>query len=1035
MRVSRLEIFGFKSFMERLLLPLDGGLTAVVGPNGCGKSNIVDAIRWVLGETKASALRGSTLEDVIFNGTETLRPLGLSEVTLTVRAASQDLFDDAKNGIQLNMSSEYSEELVVKEDSPDIPTPEQILTRYEWLKNTSEVQITRRLYRSGESEFFINRVPCRLKDIKELARVLGIGARAYTIIAQGEVSRIVSAKPEERRGILEEAAGVTGLREKISESKRRLSETDNNLLRLEDIEKELKKQVSALKRQAERAQNREKLKAELFDLDQRIYAYHRSKFESQLEKVKKELESAKAEVEQGASTLSFILAQDDSIRGELLTKDIESDSLRTEIDSLKEELHGRERRKADQTIRLRELIVARSERDKEISQLISQKSELERRINEREVELSSVKDNQQKLEEELRRLQSIGRKEVDEAQKKLDELRREILVKENKMQELREDLIASESSRKALEAQLLAASPEEQLKAHGVEDAKMLVRHLNVEPKYVKAVEAVLGEVASFVVSNDPLSDGLSWSEKFGKGFGVIGANSFSSKTVEPEADWIPISSLVAASANTKSIVENLLRNVFLVSSIEVAVRYFRNGDTEEVTFVTSEGVLISKDRMSCFDRRGGLFEVKAKKEGLSKISSDLNKAILQIQEEIGILNSQINLAQLEKERSSEIVETRFERIRELESELGSIRGRLQAESRASEQLSSDLKISSEKIAIAEKKLAEYESELEILTKELKSLTDFDEEPIKLRIKSLIEQLSIFEETRGELRNKLQQISSEIAGKREIVDKARVLVSSKELEVSKLEMENKNIEALFLERYPEGMLEIRFVEERIEEIEAIAQQLRTRIHKEGEVDPESIARYEEENNRLVEIEFQIKDLKEAKSTLEKTITTLSDTARIRFINMFERVKRNFQNLAPRLFGGGKGSLELINSDDPLEGGIDIMVRPPGKKLKSIDLLSGGEKALTATALIFSIFVERPSPLCVLDEVDAPLDEANLLRFLNLIKELSAKTQFLMITHNKNTMTQADVLVGVTMEEPGASKMISVSLREALSQAA
>ncbi len=1090
MRVSRLEVFGFKSFMERLLLPLDGGLTAVVGPNGCGKSNIVDAIRWVLGETKASALRGSTLEDVIFNGTETLRPLGLAEVTLTVRAASENLFNDAKKGIQLDLSStEDSEEVIeneeaVSEDIPsdnefclrqnslslsgddfsgsfsgendaypqthevldraklpvfgDIPTPEQILTRYEWLKNTSEVQITRRLYRSGESEFFINRVPCRLKDIKELARVLGIGARAYTIIAQGEVSRIVSAKPEERRAILEEAAGVTGLRDKIAETKRRLVETGNNLVRLEDIEKELKRQVATLRRQAERAQNREKLKLELFELDSRIYSFNRSALNSKLHEAKKELDLARSSVEQGASGLSFILAQDDSIRGELLTKDVESDGLRGEIDSLKEELHGRERRKADQTMRLRELGVARAEREAEILQLHTEKSELEKRVSEREIELSAIKESQGSLEEELKTLQELGRDELEAAERKLEGLRKEISLKESKMRVLREELIGTESSLGALEAQLLAASPEEQLSSLGVADARMLVRHLSVDPEYVKALEAILGEVASYVVSKDPHFDGIAWSSKLtsGKGFGVIGSKGATSFSAKIPADWVPLLTLVKPSEDAKLVVENLISSTFLVPSIQSAVSYFKENSSEEINCVTKDGVVISRDRMASFDKRGGLIEVKTKKEKLQARSLELKTLITQIQDEISSFNNLVTLAQSEQKDALEIVEKRFERIRKLESELGAIRGRLSAESRASEQLSSDLKNTIEKSIKAENKRAEYERELALLTEELKGLTEFDEEPIKVRIQALVQQLSGFEEIRRELRGKLQGVSSELAVKRDMVDKAKALVSTKELEVSKLEMEIKNLDSLFLERYPEKLEEsLSESIENIKELELAAHQLRTRIHREGEVDPESIVRFEEENTRLLDIESQVKDLRDAKETLEKTIVTLSETARVRFVNMFHRVKQNFQNLAPRLFGGGKGSLELINSDDPLEGGVDIMVRPPGKKLKSIDLLSGGEKALTATALIFSIFLERPSPLCVLDEVDAPLDEANLHRFLTLIKELSSKTQFLMITHNKSSMTQADVLVGVTMEEPGASKMISVSLREALSQAA
>ncbi|MCB0338485.1 MAG: AAA family ATPase, partial [Bdellovibrionales bacterium] len=324
MRVTRLEVFGFKSFLDRLTLPLEAGITGVVGPNGCGKSNIIDALRWVLGETRAKNLRGSVSEDVIFSGTESLRPLGLAEVTITLRAAHEDFFADlvsptseveaivreAESEVELDLDradvedadDQQSETLerdaegrpilrVVPKPDPaerkvdevaeegstasletdeDIGVSDSLAQRFSWLKSVSEVQVTRRLYRSGESEYFINRVGCRLKDVKELFRAVGLGARGYTIVAQGEVSRIVSAKPEEKRTILEEAAGVLGFRDKIASAKRRLKDTEINLSRLDDIVKEVTRQVNSLRRQAAKARNREELKSELRDIEKKL---------------------------------------------------------------------------------------------------------------------------------------------------------------------------------------------------------------------------------------------------------------------------------------------------------------------------------------------------------------------------------------------------------------------------------------------------------------------------------------------------------------------------------------------------------------------------------------------------------------------------------------------------------------------------------------------------------------------------------------------------------------------------------------------
>jgi len=306
MRVTRLEIFGFKSFMDRLVLPLEAGVTGVVGPNGCGKSNIVDAIRWILGETRASSLRGGVLEDVIFNGTDKLRPLGLAEVSMVIRANGPSLLADmhcplieidaileeALNGVldhqgEASQSDERPKLTVIAggldekpegespqaEEEKESPTEAAAMAakQFPWLQHSAEVQITRRLYRSGDSEFFINRVPCRLKDIKELFRAMGIAARGYTLVAQGEVARIVTSKPQERRYILEEAAGVHGFRDKIAAAERRLADTEQNVARINDIIKEVERQVGSLKRQADRARNRQALKDQIQEREMALF--------------------------------------------------------------------------------------------------------------------------------------------------------------------------------------------------------------------------------------------------------------------------------------------------------------------------------------------------------------------------------------------------------------------------------------------------------------------------------------------------------------------------------------------------------------------------------------------------------------------------------------------------------------------------------------------------------------------------------------------------------------------------------------------
>lgn len=1096
MRVSRLEIFGFKSFMERLNLSLDGGLTGVVGPNGCGKSNIVDAIRWVLGETKASALRGGTLEDVIFNGTEALRPLGLAEVTLTVRATNDNIFEEIRRGIKLTitpsqvpvvaveelenvsdgpklrvieggLSEQALEELdpEVNEISDVIPEEDfsdESLSRYEWLKSVPEVQLTRRLYRSGESEFFINRVPCRLRDIKDLSRVLGIGARAYTIIAQGEVSRIVSAKPEDRRLILEEAAGVTGLRDKIAEATRRLEDTGSNIVRLEDIEKEVERQVNSLRRQAEKARNRQEIKNRLQSLDIALFKYEQNGLSDRKDAISKNLERAVMHLESAEQSLVAAQTRESALRGELLRIDVEGDGIRGQIDAIKEELLGRERRRSQQQIRLREVGVGRIEREKELEQLRDQLELQKKRKAQIEEEIQQINESEVRLSTELSELQQLGKEELIQSENLLKEAREILKDRESSLRSEREVLVKLEASIESADGHLSAASPQAQLKKALADDeikqlipssVKMLVQCLDPDPKLIPALEAVLGERSSFLVINEPHStghkisialDNLSAERRKGVGLGILNINSnfenLNRTEIVPQ-DWSSLIDSLKADSEVKGILQSLIGSVYLAPSIESAQAYFKENSSSTLTAVTLAGEILTKDSFIRFDRTSGLLELRAKVESLRLKLSNSQEIVKQL----SASRDEAQQVVVEREKSHRealaIVEARHEKIRVLSNELGSVRGRLQAEKRILDQLTSDLvKLEQQQILVGAR-LQEYEGELIKLQDEASKLTEDDEEPLKAKVSAMASELKTFEEKRTVVRGELEQLAQAASESRKRVDEARAEKSNSELEMSKLNLEFDSLKERMVRDYTEEVFTLvnddsLLINEETEHAHRLeAHQLRNRIHREGEVDPESIVRFDEESARLTEIKQQLGDLRSASETLSATIVRLTETAEKRFVRMFQAVKKNFSQLIPRLFGGGKGTLELSNLEKPLEGGVDIFVRPPGKKPKSIDLLSGGEKALTATSLIFAIFLERPSPLCVLDEVDAPLDEANLHRFLEMIKELSVKTQFLMITHNKNSMTEADLLVGVTMQEPGASKVISVSLKEALAQVA
>ncbi|MCB0319194.1 MAG: AAA family ATPase, partial [Bdellovibrionales bacterium] len=503
MQVSRLEIFGFKSFMDRLLLQVEPGVTAIVGPNGCGKSNVVDALRWVLGETKASSLRGGTLEDVIFNGTDKLRPLGLAEVSITVRSSDKNFFADLvspnleadqlveeitsdilieedaakadevageqaqQDRIAENLDEDGKPRLTVidgnlgKEDTNESSSDNEsesvspkntetqaptLLSRFSWLKSVSEVQVTRRLYRSGESEFFINRVPCRLKDIKEFFRAIGLGARAYTIVAQGEVSRIVTSKPEERRLMIEDAAGVLGFRDKIASADRRLKETEQNIARLEDIEREVSRQVASLRRQANKAQNRQQLKNEIAEFEQALFRSQFLVLNKDLSNLQTEAGEVSSKETNAESQMSSLKTEEEHARNMLMTVDVQGDELRSKIDAIKEELNERSRQRSEKQARIGELKAFSVSRETEIKRLYERRSTLEERQRESVDARAQLETDEHELGAKMSQLDTHGEDELRSLSEKIEELKTELKEKSFNVRENRDKLISVRSN-------------------------------------------------------------------------------------------------------------------------------------------------------------------------------------------------------------------------------------------------------------------------------------------------------------------------------------------------------------------------------------------------------------------------------------------------------------------------------------------------------------------------------------------------------------------------------------------------------------
>lgn len=1130
MRVERLEVFGFKSFMERLVLPLEHGITGVVGPNGCGKSNIIDALRWVLGESRASQLRGGVLEDVIFNGTESLRPLGLAEVSVVVRADSQSLYDDLisyyesveEDAYDLSSSDAGAEaqgevaaqtatddasgthESDVAPDNSDIlpqeglpqnttePKAQQLVTegettahdaaqtpqagfiadikaslsKYSWLNSVSEVQITRRLYRSGESEFFINKVPCRLKDIKELFRVIGLAARGYTIIAQGEIGRIITAKPDDRRMVIEEAAHIAGFRENMNAVSKRIVDTEAQVVRLDDVLKEVARQVGNLKRQAARAATRAELKAELSVSERDLFRDTLGRLVKKIGESAGKAETLSHEQVAAQTALEDIRSEEQRAREESVRHDSEIEQLRQQADQARDELSRRTREVTAKESRIREVSSVVEARQSEIKRLEDRRTMLTQRKHESRTSLARMEESAQALDSELTSLDLTGEDELKALSGSLQQLREDQRSKDRTIRDLRDKLVSAQSRRDAIQSQMTAASPithlkralggQEQLPAEVTANCKLLVDGIKISDRYTKALQSVLAERATFLVVNEVTQVARTFQElvlkadpqnKKGIGVGLFASIAESSGEWARSSGYEGVVSLlsqVQALEWSRGLVKRLLSNVWVAPDLDSATAYLEHlagkGEPDpETVIVTESGDLLSPWSFYSLRHDGGVIMMKSKVD-------EANRIIDENQGEYDLLVSQrdelLTAISTGEKRHAELVRAIQQgqaKIREISNRQGEVRGRIGSESRMLNQLDGDLQRIEPQLSEIQGQISEFEQLTREISRELEELRQRDNSELERALNAALSELRGLEEKRRLLRDSSGQLMRGVELKRQAHEALRDRLMRERMVTERLKGELASAETNIRERQGEEELQVLIeqaqttelrLEEARRELEARVTSIRQRLEREGEVDPTVIEQFKAESERLEDLTAQREDLVKALQTLRTTLTELQEACTRRFLSTFEAIRKNFAFFGPKLFGGGSAELSLSDLNNPLEGGVDVVVRPPGKKPKSIDLLSGGEKALCAIALVFSMFMVRPSPICVLDEVDAPLDEANVQRFVAFIKEMSARTQFLVITHNKASMSAADTLVGVTMPQPGASKVISVSLQEA-----
>jgi chromosome segregation protein len=1189
MRIKRLDITGFKSFMERSVFSFDDGVTGIVGPNGCGKSNVVDAIRWAMGEQSAKNLRGRGMEDVIFNGSESKPPLSMAEVSITFTMEETD----------------------------------QLAPQYQGFP---EITVTRRLFRSGESEYLINKTTCRLLDITELLLGTGVGTKAYSIIEQGRVGLIVSSKPEDRRSIIEEAAGVTKYKARRKAAERKMEATEANLLRVTDITNELEKRLDTLARQAKKAEKYKKLKARMRDIDlhsasHRFLELHAEKkvLQARLESLgsqerenldrvrqleeeitrrrseleaessalqrlaeevhalesavqrddqdlaywRKDLEETGARVATAEAELGGLLAPQAEVADTMAAREAELTGIagawkedEVAMQVAQEELRRATQLQTEVAMRLEQeraglvAVAARlANHESNLVNLARQRTDLEARREKLRAEIDALHAQEQELDhartDVLQRVEESRVNAAELAEKKTQEeealarTRAEFTESEIQVISLREELADKRSRLASLEelhknyegfdrgVRAVMVRAGEQFREQGI--FGLVADVLTAPQRYERAVEAALGERLQHVIVESrekgfELVDYLRSAAEGRGSFLPVPALEALPPVVEPDLSRPGV--LASAFAEVKyeealqPVVRLLLGDVVIVEDLASARAYAEAGGSP-CTLVTLEGEVVRGDgTLTGGEREGAAVGALQKKREIAELASEVarveeryNEILTRhytLQKQMGQTESvlkglaknqhaeELNLASQEKDlhKASEDLARVRERLSTLASEEAHLahshgalvheeensRGEVahgQADREAREervrQLSGEMEtlrqradtVSAELMALRVKVAAGSERG-EAARKELESLLSQRRE-MEGRIHRL--RVTVGEGTArsDELKRRIEE-TDEARAKRaeehrmaaELLEGRRAAHAAASTEVreqdtlfrelrgrldelmqglSQISLKEREI-ALELEHLAAGIRERHQVELEHEllryhlmaplppEAEAELKDLRAQVERMGEINLTAIDEHAELTRRFEFLSAQRKDLTASLEQLKEAITRIDATSRERFKQTFDVVNEKFQAVFPRLFGGGRASLVLTNEGPGAEPGVEIVAQPPGKKLQSVNLLSGGEKALTAVALIFGIFLIKPTPFCLLDEVDAPLDEGNVGRYNEMVKEMSRQSQFILITHNKRTMEVADTLYGVTMEEPGISKLVSVKIREA-----
>ena len=1180
MYLKSIEVQGFKSFANKIVFEFHNGITGIVGPNGSGKSNVGDAVRWVLGEQSAKQLRGGNMQDVIFSGTETRKPLGFASVAITL--------DNSDHKLDID---------------------------YE------EVTVTRRLYRSGESEYLMNGVNCRLKDINELFYDTGIGKEGYSIIGQGQIDKILSGKPEERRELFDEAAGIVKFKRRKNTALKKLDEEQQNLVRVTDILSELTRQLGPLERQSETARIYLKKKEELKQLDVNMFLVETSYIREQLKEVEAKYQAAQDELNQTQSVFEQTKTEYEELEKELeqldekiqqarelsgqnalkkqqLENDIQilreqiraahqSDQhyqeriafIQQELSRREEEAKGHLEEKEQLEEKIKDISEKKLEKQKKLEQLHGEIDSCSSQIEESKNEIIEILNQRASTKGKMQRydamLEQIGIRKAALSQRvlklKSDESEQTEIIKAHQqkyqeiseqMDELNQDYRKTEkevtSLRKLMDdqnKQLEAAQTSYHREASRLESLRNMSERyegygnsirrvmeqkanqpgihgvvadlIKVQKKYEIAIETALGgSIQNIVTDNDQTAKYLIEflkRNRYGRATFLPLTNmrksSFTNGAALKEAGVIGTAdTLVESDAAYRTLLSQLLGRTLVVDTIDHAIAIGRKYN-HSLRIVTLEGESLSpggsmtggafKNSSNLLGRKREIEELEQSVVTLKQDMQKMQASISKNRDDRNILRDHLSdlteqLQKLQLSQNTEKMniaqaETKIREIRsgygQLKSEGREIEGQIQEIKTNSSAIQAEMELSSAREKEQENLVNEKQAVLDTLQREeaeqAKELNDIQIELSSLEQKRSFSQENIgriVQEERG-LREELEHIhismeessqdmekkeadileiqkTIQAAGEAQVEDEKAMeayLKKKEELNVQhksffnrrdelsshislmdkecfrlnsqkeKLDERQENQINYLWEEYeitPSQASEYKMEEvpERTVIRKEIAE-LKDSIRKLGNVNVNAIEEYKEVSERHKFLSAQHSDLVQAAETLKGIITELDEGMRKQFTEKFEQIRIEFDKAFKQLFGGGKGTLELMEDEDILEAGIRIISQPPGKKLQNMMQLSGGEKALTAIALLFAIQNLKPSPFCLLDEIEAALDDSNVTRFAQYLHKLTKNTQFIIITHRRGTMNAADRLYGITMQEKGVSTLVSVNLIE------